>query len=97
VKSLDEPDAYHNIPRPIRERYVKLLHEYGVQQVFAGHLHHTAEGRDGDLEVISAGPVGMPLDGGKSGFRIVTVSEGKVTHKFWDFGELPEKLQTTPQ
>jgi serine/threonine-protein phosphatase CPPED1 len=89
LKTADEADGYFNIPKPVRERYLRLLHEYGVQQVFAGHLHHNELGRDGDLEMVTTGPVGMPLEGGKSGLRVVTVKDGKVTHNFYDFGELP--------
>jgi serine/threonine-protein phosphatase CPPED1 len=89
VASPDEPDQYFNIPREARQRYLKILHEYGVRQVFAGHLHHNAEGRDGDLEMVTAGPTGMPLEGGKSGIMVVTVTASGVSHKYYDFGEMP--------
>jgi 3',5'-cyclic AMP phosphodiesterase CpdA len=85
----NEADQYFNIPLETRQRYLKLLHQYGVLHVFAGHLHHNSEGRDGDLDMVTTGPVGMPLEGGKSGIRVVTVSADGVTHKFYDFGELP--------
>ena len=93
LKDPDEPDQYFNIPVETRKRYLKLLHEFGVKEVFAGHLHHNDEGRDGDLDMISTGPVGMPLDKAKSGIRIVKVAGGQVTHKFYDFGELPQKIE----
>jgi 3',5'-cyclic AMP phosphodiesterase CpdA len=92
VKDPGEPLTYDNLPLEVRTRYLKLLHEYGVKQVFAGHYHANAEGHDGDLEIITSGPVGQPLKGGKSGMRIVTVAGGAVTHKYFDFGELPETL-----
>jgi len=60
-----------------------------VHQVFAGHYHRNEQGRDGDLEMVTTGPVGMPLGGAKSGIRIVTVTPTGVTHKFHDFGDLP--------
>ena len=89
LKDPNEDDQYFNIPKPVRERYLRLLHEYGVQQVFAGHYHRNELGHDGDLEMVTTGPVGMPLEGAKSGLRVVTVKDGAVTHKFYDFGELP--------
>ena len=89
LKDPEEEDQYFNIPKPVRERYLHAMHEYGVQQVFAGHYHRNALGRDGDLEMVTSGPVGMPLEGAKSGLRVVTVKDGAVTHKFYDFGELP--------
>jgi 3',5'-cyclic AMP phosphodiesterase CpdA len=93
MKDPGEAEVYDNITPDARARYLKLLHEYGVQHVFAGHYHHEAEAREGDLEIHITGPVGMPLKGGKSGMRIVTVKDGKLTHKYCDFGELPETIQ----
>jgi 3',5'-cyclic AMP phosphodiesterase CpdA len=92
LKDPNEPDQYFNIPRETRLRYLKLLHQYGVKQVFAGHLHHNSEGHDGDLDMVTIGPVGMPLDGGKSGLCVVKVAGDSVTHKYYDFGELPDRL-----
>jgi serine/threonine-protein phosphatase CPPED1 len=89
LKDPDEADQYFNIPKSVRERYLRLLHEYGVQHVFAGHYHRNELGRDGDLEMVTTGPVGMPLEGAKSGLRVVTVKDGSVTHKYYDFGDLP--------
>jgi len=60
LKDANEEDRYENIPRETRQRYLKLLHEFGVKQVFAGHYHSTSEARDGDLEMITTGPVGSP-------------------------------------
>jgi 3',5'-cyclic AMP phosphodiesterase CpdA len=92
LKDPAEPDDYFNIPPDVRARYLKLMHDYGVKHVFAGHYHRNAEGRDGDLEMVTTGPVGMPLGGAKSGLRIVTVTKDSVTHKYYDFGELPDML-----
>jgi hypothetical protein len=89
LKEPNEEDQYFNIPKPVRERYLVLLHKYGVKQVFAGHYHRNELGHDGDLEMVTCAPVGMPLEGAKSGLRIVTAKDGTVTHKFYEFGELP--------
>jgi 3',5'-cyclic AMP phosphodiesterase CpdA len=89
LKEPKEADQYFNVPLPVRERYLKLLHEFGVQQVFAGHYHRNELGRDGDLEMVTTGPVGMPLEGARSGIRIVTVNDAGVTHQYRDFGDLP--------
>ncbi len=90
LKEPGEADQYFNIPKETRARYLAILHQYGVKQVFAGHLHHNSEGQDGDLEMFTTGPVGMPLDGGKSGMRLVVVKDGGVVQKYYDFGELPQ-------
>jgi hypothetical protein len=39
--------------------------------------------------MVTCAPVGMPLEGAKSGLRIITAKDGTVTHKFYEFGELP--------
>lgn len=91
LKAGDEADQYFNIPKETRARYLKLLHDNGVRYVFAGHYHRNEEGKDGDLTLITSGPVGKPLGGAKSGLRMITVSGTAITHKYFDFGELPEK------
>jgi 3',5'-cyclic AMP phosphodiesterase CpdA len=93
LKTADEPDQYFNIPAETRQRYLTLLHEYGVRDVFAGHLHHNEEGRNGELNMVTTGPVGMPLEGGKSGIRVVKVANGTITQKFYEFGDLPQSIE----
>ena len=92
-KDPNEPEVYENVPVDVRQRYLKVMHENGVKWVFAGHQHQNEEARDGDLQVIATGPVGMPLHGAKSGIRIVAVTPEGVTHKYCDFGEIPELLE----
>jgi hypothetical protein len=89
LNAANEEDRYENIPRETRQRYLKLLHQYGVKQVFAGHYHSTSEARDGDLEMVTTGPVGKPVSPARSGLRIVTVTPAGMAHKYYDFGDLP--------
>jgi 3',5'-cyclic AMP phosphodiesterase CpdA len=89
----DEKDEYHNIPLARRKAHLDLLREFGVRYVFAGHLHHNSFGKDGEIEMISSGPVGKPIgDGARSGIRIVTVSDTGVRHEYFDFSNLPSAL-----
>jgi serine/threonine-protein phosphatase CPPED1 len=92
VNDPNEKDTYDNIPVETRQRYLKLLHEYGVHIVFAGHYHANASGRDGDIEMVTSGPVGLPLRGGKSGLRIVKAAGEQLTHRYFDFGDLPDTV-----
>ncbi|MBS1859632.1 MAG: metallophosphoesterase [Acidobacteria bacterium] len=89
MKESGEPDQYFNIEADVRARYLKLMHEYGVKEVFAGHYHRNELGRDGDLEMVTTGPVGTPLGGARSGIRVVTVDDKGVSHRYYDFGDLP--------
>ena len=93
ITDPNEEDKYDNIPRERRQKYLKILHEYGVHFVFAGHYHRNAQGTDGDLEMITSGPVGMPLGGAKSGLRIVRVTGDSITQRYFDFGDLPDTLE----
>jgi serine/threonine-protein phosphatase CPPED1 len=93
LTDANEEDQYFNIPNETRAHYLKLLHENGVGYVFAGHYHRNSEGHDGALDMVTTGPVGMALEGAKSGFRIVTVTSTGVKHQYCDFGDLPESLE----
>ncbi len=89
LKTADEPEQYFNLPKEARARYLKILKDAGVRWIFAGHLHHNEEGKDGELSMITTGPVGKPLEGGKSGLRRITIDGAKVQQQFFDFGDLP--------
>jgi DNA repair exonuclease SbcCD nuclease subunit len=89
----NEPDDYFNIPPDVRKRYLNLMHDAGVKYVFAGHYHRNSLGKDGDLEMVTTGPVGMPLGTAKSGMRFVTVDGTTVRHRYFELGEIPETLE----
>jgi len=91
LKDPNEADEYFNIPLATRQRYLKIFHQYGVKQVFCGHYHRNSEGHDGEIDMVTTGPVGMPLEGAKSGLRVVKVEGDSVTHKYYDFGDLPDR------
>jgi 3',5'-cyclic AMP phosphodiesterase CpdA len=94
LKTPDEADGYENIPRARRAAYLALLSEFGVRHVFAGHLHHNNVARAGDLEMVGTGPIGKPLgEGARSGMRIVKVSAQGIEHRWYDLGELPNRLE----
>lgn len=90
LEKADEPDKYFNIPLKDRTRYLALLHQYGVQFVFSGHYHRNAEGRDGDLDMVVTGPVGMPLGPDPSGFRIVRLDN--FDHPYIGLGTIPNQV-----
>jgi len=91
LKTADEPDEYFNIPRERRARYLELFRASGVRHLFSGHYHRNAVARAGELEAVTTGPVGKPL-AGRSGLRIVTVRESGLEHRYYDFGELPNRV-----
>jgi hypothetical protein len=72
-----------------RRRYLDLLKAAGVRYVFAGHYHRNAFGRDGQLEMITNGPVGRPLGADPSGLRIVTIGDDALQHTYYGLGNIP--------
>lgn len=92
LKDAAEPDQYFNIPLAQRTRYLAMFHKYGVAAVFAGHYHQNAVADDGGMAMITTGPVGMPFGGDQSGIRIVTVSDRGISHRYYDLGELPNRV-----
>jgi 3',5'-cyclic AMP phosphodiesterase CpdA len=88
----EEPDQYFNIARARRDRYLALFQEFGVRYLFAGHYHQNALGYATSIEMITSGPVGKPLGNGKSGVRIAIVSDAGITHRYYDFGEIPNRI-----
>ena len=91
LERADEPDQYFNIPMERRRGYLDLLKSAGVRQVFAGHYHRNSLGRDGDLEMITSGPVGQPLGNDPSGIRIVTVKDSGLEHRYYTLGNIPNQ------
>ena len=89
LEKVDEPDQYSNLPMETRLRLLALLRRYGVHYVFAGHYHRNASGRDGDLEMITTGPAGMPIGPDPSGLRIALPEGAKIQQKYYGLGNLP--------
>jgi 3',5'-cyclic AMP phosphodiesterase CpdA len=93
LKNADEPDQYFNIPAATRQRYLGWFHQYGVNAVFCGHYHRNAYARDAEIEMITTAPVGMPLGRDQSGIRAVRVSDGGMEHRYYELGEIPNRIQ----
>ena len=88
----DEPDQYFNIPRARRAAHLALFHKFGVKYLFSGHYHRNALARDGDMEGVTTGPVGQPQGEDKSGLRVVIVRDDGLDHRYYHFGELPNRI-----
>jgi serine/threonine-protein phosphatase CPPED1 len=96
LQSAAEPDQYFNIPLVRRAALLALFREFGVRYLFSGHYHRNAEASDGSLNSITTGPVGRPLGGAKSGFRVAIVRDDRIEHRYYDFGELPVRIDLNP-
>ena len=96
LEKPDEPAQYFNIPMEARRRYLDLLKASGVRYVFAGHYHRNASGRDGDLEMITTGPISRPLGDDPNGMRIVMVRERTLEHTYYGLGSIPNQFPPAP-
>ena len=94
LKDATEPDEYFNIPLERRGRYLDLFRSAGVKTLMSGHYHRNAVASAGDIQVITTGPVGMPLgQGTQSGVRVAIVNDSGITHRFYALGELPTRIE----
>lgn len=96
LRDAREKDQYFNIPMQTRIEHLNLLHRFGVQHVFAGHLHQNAHGTYRGVKVMTIGPVGKPLGKDPSGFEIVTVSNNKLSCLYVPLssaGTIPKPVQ----
>jgi serine/threonine-protein phosphatase CPPED1 len=93
LKEADEADQYFNIPLAARKKYLALFKASGIQFVFAGHYHRNAFGKDGDLNMVTTGPVGKPLGRDSSGFRIITVKGNTISYPYYSLDSLPARVR----
>ena len=92
LKQMDEPVNYSNFSLPMREKYVRLFQKYGVNAIFAGHLHNNAYGKVGNMEMITIGPVGKVLGTGYQGMNLVKVYPDRFISEFIALNQLPKEV-----
>ena len=68
-----------------------------MEALFSGHYHQNAVAHDGNIEMVTTGPVGMPFGGTQSGVRLVTVSDSGLRHHYYGLGELPHDAPVAPR
>ena len=92
LKRMDEPVNYSNFSLPMREKYVCLFQKYGVNAIFAGHLHNNAYGKVGNMEMITIGPVGKVLGTGYQGMNLVKVYPDRFISEFIALNQFPKEV-----
>lgn len=92
LKRMDEPVNYSNFFLPMREKYVRLFQKYGVNAIFAGHLHNNAYGKVGNMEMITIGPVGKVLGTGYQGMNLVKVYPDRFISEFIALNQFPKEV-----
>ena len=92
LKQMDEPVNYSNFSLPMREKYVRLFQKYGVNAIFAGHLHNNAYGKVGNMEMITIGPIGKVLGTGYQGMNLVKVYPDRFISEFIALNQFPKEV-----
>lgn len=92
LKQPDEADEYFNIPKSTRKKYMDIFKANSIRYVFAGHYHRNAFGMDGDIEMVTTGPVGKPLGNDISGFSIISINGTKITHRYYSLDSIPVRI-----
>jgi serine/threonine-protein phosphatase CPPED1 len=87
-----EEDGYFQLPARVRLPLINLFQDHGVEAVFNGHYHRNAYVKVGQMELVTSGPVGIPLGEDPSGFRIVKVMPSGLEHQYYGFESVPGKI-----
>jgi 3',5'-cyclic AMP phosphodiesterase CpdA len=82
LRHPDEEDGYWNLPLQRRRPILDLVHTHGVPMAIAGHWHRNSLASDRGFEMVTTGPVGVPLGDDPSGFRVVEVAADRITHSY---------------
>ena len=84
--------VYFDMEIEMRRRMLNKLYDAGIRSVFCGHYHRNAGGHFKDMQQVVTSAVGAQLGTDKSGFRIVTVTEGSIQHKYYDLDNVPTNI-----
>ena len=77
------------VPDERRAELMAILRDYGAAAAFAGHLHRNQVAEDDGFLMVTTGAVGYPLGEDPSGFRMVTVGEDGISHRYCGLPDAP--------
>lgn len=87
INNPDEPEEYFNIKPEVRKEYLAMFEKYGVDVIFAGHLHRNASSQAGNIKMITTSSAGRQLGNDKPGFRVVKVGKEGFVEEYVETGE----------
>lgn len=80
VADIEEEDGHVAIPKDKRKKYFDLFADHGVSAVYAGHLHHSAEGEYGGVAMKTTTSAAYQLGEDKASVRRVVLKPGNGKH-----------------
>lgn len=78
IHDFNEKVTYSNQSMEVRNKYFRLFEKYGVDAIFAGHLHNNAEASHNGISMITTNAAGRPLGEAKPGIRIISINNNGV-------------------
>ena len=82
IENFSEKETYSNQRMQQRTRYFELFEKYGVDAVFAGHLHNNAEASHNGILVITTNAAGRPLGNAQPGYRLIKINNRQIEHSY---------------
>ena len=80
VSDIDEEDGHVAIAKDKRRKYFDLFADHGVSAVYAGHLHHSAEGEYRGVAMKTTTSAAYQLGEDKASVRLVVLKPGNGKH-----------------
>ena len=77
VTDIEEEDGHVAIAKDKRKKYFDLFADNGVSAVYAGHLHHSAEGEYRGVAMKTTTSVGYQLGEDEASVRRITLTSGR--------------------
>ncbi len=82
IKDPAEPENYSNFSPEIRQKYLDLFSQSGVDALFSGHLHYNTAGKYAETDFITTSAVGKQLAKDQPGFRVIYLDGYKIRHEY---------------
>lgn len=82
IHDFNEKVTYSNQSQEVRNKYFRLFEKYGVDAIFAGHLHNNAEASYNGILMITTNAAGKPLGEAKPGMRIISIDSNSVCSEY---------------
>lgn len=82
IENFGEKETYSNQRIQQRTRYFELFEKYGVDAIFAGHLHNNAEASHNGILVITTNAAGKPLGNAQPGYRLIKITKRQIEHSY---------------
>ena len=92
LNDVDEADNYSNLQKSERKGYLNRFQEAHVRYTFAGHLHDSAFGTDGEIQMRTVGALGKPLGKTPPGFGIVVVNGHDLKFTYYPLSSPPSEV-----